>query len=86
MTLIKEVRANASSVHSDLGGGKDSYFGLDCKPEVYATLAPEAAPYIRPENPGRLQLKDRITQYQIVQCRDKRLEATGVFLRNSMSR
>ena len=79
LTLIKEVRANASSVHSDLGGGEDGHLGLVCKPEVYATLAPEAGPYVRPENPGRLQLPEGLTQYQIAQQRDEHLEATRVF-------
>ena len=54
LTLIKEVQANASPVHSDLGGGEDGHLGLVCKPEVYATLAPEAELYVRLENPGRL--------------------------------
>ena len=28
LTLIKEVRANASAVHSNLGGGEDRHLGL----------------------------------------------------------
>ena len=58
LKLSKEVRANASAVHTDLGGGEDGHLGLVCTPEVHATLAPGAEPYVRPENPGRLALKD----------------------------
>ena len=79
LTLIKEVRANASAVHCDLGGGEDGHLGLVCTPEVYATLAPGAEPYVRPENPGRLTLEDGLTQYQIAQGRDEHAKATRVF-------
>ena len=77
--LIKEVRANASSVHSDLGGGEDGHLALVCKPEVYATLAAETDPYVRLENSGRLQLEEGLAQYPITQWRDKHVEDTRVF-------
>ena len=56
IVLLKEVCANASSVHSDLGGGEDGHLGLVCTPVVYRDLVPNAEENIRPENPGRLQL------------------------------
>ena len=57
IVILKEVHANALSVHLDLGGGKDGHLGLVYNPEVYQDLVPTAVPYIRPENPGRLQLE-----------------------------
>jgi len=77
--LLKEVRANASSVHTDLGGGADGHLGLVCTPAVYLTLVPNGAVYVRPANPGRLQLLQTMTQYAIAQARDEHAEATRVF-------
>ena len=57
IVLLKEVCANASSVHSNLGGGADGHLGLVCTPEVYRELVPNAEEYIRPKNPRRLQLE-----------------------------
>ena len=49
------------------------------KSYVYATLVLEAEAYVRPKNPGRLQLEEGLTQHQIVQRRDEHVEATRVF-------
>ena len=62
-----------------LGGGEDGHLGLVCTPEVYQDLVPTAVPYIRPENPGRLQLDQGLTQYAIAQARDVHAETTIVF-------
>ena len=79
IVLLKEVRSNASSVHTDLGGGEDGHLGLVCTPEVYQELVPTGDPYDRPENPGRLNLQLGMTQYEIAQARDEHAEATRVF-------
>ena len=79
LTLTKEVHANASSVHSDLGGREDGHLGLVNTPEVYTILAPEAEAYIQLENSSRLQLDNGWSQYQIVQQRNEYVEATRVF-------
>ena len=43
-------------------------------------LEPGANSYVRSENPGRLQLEDDMTQYQILaQRHDKHIEAMRVF-------
>ena len=79
ITLQAEVRDNAQSVQSDLGGGANGHLGLVCTPEAYSSLVPNATPYLRPTNPGRLQIANDLTQYQIAQARDQHNEATRVF-------
>ena len=79
IVLLKEVRANASSVHTDLGGGEDGHLGLVCAPAAYRALVPEGTAYVRPVNPGRLQLLPTMTQYAIAQARDEHAETTRVF-------
>ena len=79
ITLQAEVRDNAQSVQSDLGGGANGHLGLVCSDTTYQALVPDSTPYIRPENPGRLQMENDMTQYQIAQVRDEHAEATRVF-------
>ena len=42
-------------------------------------MVPNAPVYTRPTNPGRLVLRDGLTQYQIAQARDQHQETTRVF-------
>ena len=79
ITLQAEVRDNAQSVQSDLGGGANGHLGLVCTPTTYQSLVPNAPVYTRPTNPGRLVLRDGLTQYQIAQARDQHQETTRVF-------
>ena len=79
ITLHNQVRSNAQSVDTALGGGENGHLGLVCTPETYATLVPGNTPYIRPENPGRLQIEGNETQYQIAQRREEHQEATRLF-------
>jgi len=79
ITLQAEVRDNAQSVQSDLGGGANGHLGLVCTPTTYQSLVPNATVYTRPTNPGRLVLRDGLTQYQIAQARDQHQETTRVF-------
>ena len=58
ITLHQEVKANAQSVSTSLGGGANGHLGLVCSPETYQELVPGDTPYIRPTNPGRLQILD----------------------------
>ncbi len=44
ITLQSEVRANASTIHSSLGGGHNGHLGMTCTPAVYANL-PNSDPY-----------------------------------------
>ena len=78
ITLKRQVRANASTVHTTLGGGHNGHLGLTCSPQVYNNV-PNAAPYIRPNAPGALQVPAGATQFQIQQARDEHAEAPRVF-------
>ena len=52
--IIKdEVKANASSVASDLGGGANGHYGIVVDPTEYA-MVPGTIPYVRPMYPGAL--------------------------------
>ena len=80
ITLLSEVRDNASFVQTNLGGGAHGHLGLVCNPNTYQTLVPEAEPYIHPENPGRLDIAEAsLIRYQIVQAREEHDEATQLF-------
>ena len=50
--LLTDLRANALSVHSNLGGGNDGHLGLLMTPAQYAIESP--TPYQRPAHPGAL--------------------------------
>ena len=52
-TLTKELKANASSVPSTLGGGNHGYLGLVLSAANYALLTPNT-PFLRPAHPGPL--------------------------------
>ena len=52
LTLENEIKANAVSVHTNLGGGSHGHLGLVCSPTVYGTIS--ATAYNRPTNPGTL--------------------------------
>lgn len=79
ISLQAEIRDNAQSVQTDLGGGEHGHLGLVCTPEAYLSLVPNAAVYTRPTNHGRLTVIDGLTQYQIAQIRDKHAESMRVF-------
>ena len=78
ITIQRQVRANASTVHSSLGGGHHGLLGLACSPQVYA-LVPNSAPFNRPAAPGPLNVPAGATQYQIQQQRDQHSEEVRVF-------
>ena len=48
--LLKELKANASTVHSNLGGGAHGHLGLVISPASYRHLS--ATPFTRPAFPG----------------------------------
>jgi len=45
-----EIKANATNVQCDLGGGRHGHLGLVLTPAEYATISP--TPYVRPVHPG----------------------------------
>ena len=76
--LYKEVKANASSVASTLGGGLNGHLGLVVTPVNYARTAPNT-PYTRPGHPGALQINQNDTQYLIAVENDRHSTATKQF-------
>ena len=57
LNLRNEIRSNAQSVHTTLGGGKYGHLGLVMNDITYLTL-PEAQEYARPAFPGPFRLED----------------------------
>jgi len=51
-TLVNQLKANARSVHTTLGGGQHGHLGLVLSPQQYSLLSPH--PYLRPQRPPPL--------------------------------
>ena len=64
--MYREIKANANSVPTTLGGGNNGHLGLVVSQETYQRIAPNT-PFVRPVNPGVLGLLPNATQYQIAQ-------------------
>ena len=77
ITIQRQTRSNASTVHSTLGGGHNGLLGLACSPQVYA-LVPNSAPFNCPAALGPLNVPAGATQYQIQQQRDQHAEEMQV--------
>ena len=67
MTLRNQIKANAQTVESTLGGGQHGHLGLVLKPSVYSAM-PNTAPYDRPALPT-LQISPTDTQFILAQAR-----------------
>ena len=78
LKLHQELKANANAVPTTLGGGRHGHLGLVVKPTTYARIAPQT-PFIRPENPGVLNIEHNATQYQIAQQKDEHNKALKAF-------
>ena len=68
-TLSTELKANASSVPSTLGGGLYGHLGLILSPARYATLA-GSVPWVAPGNPGPFAPPANATGPQIEAAKD----------------
>ena len=80
ITLLAEVRDNAGSIQTDLGGGAHGHLGLVCTPNTYQALVTEAEPYVCLENPGRLVIAESVlTQYKITRAKEEHEDATQLF-------
>ena len=79
ITLLNEVKSNAMSVHSDLGGGENGHLGLVVSPATYQTVVPDGVPYRKPANPGRFVIEGRETGAQITQRRAEHAKRVRVF-------
>ena len=78
ITLQRQIRANALTVHTVLGGGHHGHLGLVCNAQTYARI-PNTQPYARPAAPGPLVPIPGATQFQIQQQRDAHAEETHLF-------
>lgn len=52
LEMKNQLKANASQVTSDLGGGANGHLGLVCTPIEYANIS--VIPYVQPVHPGLL--------------------------------
>ena len=76
--LKNELRANASSVDTDLGGGDHGYLGLVLTDVEYANINPTPQAFIAPAFPGTLTIPATATAVQAVQARQIHNEQTRV--------
>jgi len=76
--LKLELRANGSSVETDLGGGNHGYLGLLCTDEEYAEI-PHAQPFVPPNYPGPLTIPSTATAMQAMQLREDHREAKRLY-------
>ena len=68
--LKQELRANSSSVDTDLGGGDHGYLGLYLSDVEYAWINPTPTPFVAPAWPGTLALDPASTAVQAVHARE----------------
>ena len=67
-------------MQSILGGGAHGHLGLVCTPAAYRALILGVEAYVRPINPGSLNLiPEGLTQYQLAQARKEYRETTQLF-------
>ena len=77
IVIRNEVKANAMTVHTILGGGAYGHLGLVLTPEQYAQV-PNSAPYEKPEHPGVHQVAPG-TQFHIIAHENEHHEAIRLF-------
>ena len=77
--LKTELRANASSVDTDLGGGDHGYLGLVLSDAEYARISPTPAAFVAPNFPGALVIDPAFTAMQAVQARETHNEAVALY-------
>ena len=76
--LRDELKANAGSVTTTLGGGHLGYLGLLLSPEDYNRVAP-ATPFARPPNPGPLVIPIGTTQHAATRMKEDHTEELRIF-------
>ena len=73
--LKHELRANASSVDIDLGGGDHGYLGLYLSCVEYAWIIPQPTPCIAPAWPGTLQIDAAATAVEVIYAKEMHHES-----------
>ena len=84
--LKTELRANASSVDTDLGGGDHGYLGLVLSDAEYARISPTPAAFVAPNFPGALVIDPAFTAMQAVQARESHNEVVALYREGKMWR
>ena len=72
--LKDELKANASSIECDFGGGDHGYLGLVLTDTEYATIS--VTPFICPVFPAPLAIPATATSVEAVHAREQRKEST----------
>ena len=72
--LRDELKANAGSIPTTLGGGLLGYLGVLFSTPDYLRVAPDT-PFIRPQNPGPLMVPAGTAQYATTRMREDHAEA-----------
>ena len=75
--LKQELRANASSVESDLGGGDHGHLGLVLDDPEYAAIS--ATPFAAPPYPATLTIPTTVTQVEALNLREAHREAKRAY-------
>ena len=75
--LKQELRANTSSVESDLGGGDHGYLGLLLTDAEYATFT--ATPFVPPTYPATLTIPLGIDQVEALNLREIHKDAKNAY-------
>ena len=75
--LFKELKANAASVMSDLGGGLYGHLGLLLTAAAYLRLTPH--PYVRPAMPAALVIPHGTTNHEATCLREEWQEEKRIF-------
>ena len=75
---LKDIlKANASRISSELGGGGHGHLGLILTANEYATVS--NTPYVRPIHPGPLIIPNGATQHIVNTLRDQNKEAVALY-------
>ena len=75
--LKNELKSNATSVTTDLGGGANGHLGLVLTPAEYNVVSQD--PYVRPVHPGALVIPAGTAQHEATRLRTDHKEAIRLF-------
>ena len=75
--MKNQLKSNACSVTSDLGGGAHGHLGLLLTPTEYAITSP--TPYVRPVHPGVLTIAQGTAHHEATRLRAEHKEAIRFF-------
>ena len=75
--LHQEIKTNAMTVHSNLGGGAFGYLGLVMTPSEYAFISP--VPFVKPIYPGPLTIPPGLSVYKARQLATDHKEILRLF-------